>query len=115
MFKWLPGIAAKNRNSPRLMASAYCIATCLIALSVFDVITTNLGLAVGAVEANKLMRWFQAQLGDWWFLPRLIGQIIPAMMIVWYPHRGVLLVITPVIPILAYFVWNNARIIGVLS
>ncbi len=115
MFKWLPGIAAQNRNSPRLMAASYTISACLIVLAVMDVITTNLGLAVGAVEANQLMRWFQAKLGDWWFVPRLIGQIIPIMMIIWYPHRGVLLVITFVIPILGFYVWNNARIVGMLS
>lgn len=114
MFKWLPGIAARNRNSPRLMAAAYCIATCLIVLSILDIVTTNLGLDVGAMEANWIMRWFQKHLGDWWFLPRLIGQIVPAMMIIWYPHRAVLVVMTPVIPILGYFVWNNASIVVAL-
>ncbi len=115
MFKWLPAIAAKNRNSPRLMAASYFIATCLIVLTILDIITTNLGLAAGAVEANKIIRWFQENLGDWWFIPRLIAQIIPAMMIVWYPHRAVLLVTTPVIPILAFYVWNNARLAGLIS
>ncbi|TQV80403.1 DUF5658 family protein [Denitrobaculum tricleocarpae] len=115
MFKWLPGIAAKNRNSPRLMAASYFIATCLITLAVLDIVTTNLGLAVGAYEANRIIRWFQSTMGDWWFLPRLIGQLIPAMMIVWYPHRLVLLVISPVVPILGFYVWNNARIVGMLS
>ncbi len=112
LFKWLPAIAMKNRNSPRLMAASYTIATCLMVLAVADVITTNLGLAAGAVEANDIMRWFQKKLGDWWFLPRLIGQLVPAVMILWYPHRAVLVVITPVIPVLGYFVWNNARLAG---
>lgn len=115
MFKWLPAIAAQNRNSPRLMAASYTIAACLITLAVLDVITTNLGLAAGAVEANRIIRWFQTNLGDWWFIPRLIGQLVPAIMILWYPHRAVLIMITPVIPLLAFYVWNNAKIAGVLS
>ncbi len=112
MFEWLPAIASKNRNSPRLKAASYFIAAILIVLAILDVITTNLGLAAGAVEINKLMRWFQKNLGDWWFVPRLLGQLIPAVMIIWYPHRAVLMVVTPVIPILAFVVWNNAKIAG---
>ena len=112
MFEWLPPIASQNRNSPRLKAASYFIAASLISLAVLDVITTNLGLAAGAVEANKLMRWFQKNLGDWWFVPRLLAQLIPAIMIIWYPHRAVLVVIAPVIPILAFVVWNNARLAG---
>lgn len=112
MFQWLPVIALQNRNSPRLKAASYMIAGILITLAILDVITTNLGLAAGAVEANKLIRWFQKNLGDWWFVPRLLAQLIPAIMIIWYPHRAVLIVITPVIPLLGYVVWNNAKLAG---
>jgi hypothetical protein len=112
VFQWLPAIASENRNSPRLRLASFFIASCLLALTVLDIMTTNLGLAAGAIEGNKIMRWFQDNMGQWWYLPRLIGQLIPAIMIVWYPHRYVLIIITPVIPILAYFVWNNARLAG---
>ncbi len=112
MFQWLPAIASQNRNSPRLKAASYLIAGILISLAILDVITTNLGLAAGAVEANKLIRWFQKNMGDWWFVPRLIAQLIPAIMIIWYPHRAVLLVVAPVIPILGLVVWNNAKLAG---
>ena len=112
VFQWLPAIASKNRNSPRLKTASYLIAGSLITLAILDVITTNLGLAAGAVEANKIIRWFQKNLGEWWFIPRLVAQLVPAFMIIWYPHRAVLIVITPVIPILAYVVWNNAKLAG---
>lgn len=115
LFHWLPPIAARNRNSPRLRYASYVMAATLVLLSILDIISTNMGLSAGAVEANRIMRWVQYQLGDWWFIVRLVAQMIPALMIIWYPHRLVLLVVAPVIPLVAFVVFNNLRLAGVFQ
>ncbi len=107
LFSWLPEVAARNRKSPRLARAAHVVGGVLFALALLDVFSTNLGLAAGAVETNRLIRWLQAQFGMWWFLPKLALQMIPVAMILWYPHRWVLVIVTPVVPLTAYFVWNN--------
>lgn len=110
MFAWLPHVAAKHRNSPRLTKAAHVVAGILFALALMDVFSTNLGLANGAYETNKLIGWLQANFGMWWFVPKLLVHMIPVAMILWYPHRRVLMIVTPVVPLTAYFVWNNFQL-----
>ncbi len=110
LFAWLPRVAAQNRQSPRLKKAAHVVAGILFALALMDVFSTNLGLANGAVEANKLIGWLQGTFGMWWFIPKLMLAMIPVAMILWYPHRRVLLIVSPVIPLTAFVVWNNFQI-----
>jgi hypothetical protein len=110
LFEWLPHVAAKHRSSPRLTKAAHIVAGILFALALMDVFSTNLGLANGAFETNHLIGWLQDTFGMWWFVPKLIIHLIPVAMILWYPHRWVLMIVSPVIPYTAFIVWNNLHI-----
>lgn len=49
----------------------YALALALIIASIFDVLSTNAAINVGAYEANPLMAWFQKVLGAEWWLARI--------------------------------------------
>lgn len=114
MFEWMPRYAARSRHKSRRRIASYFLATTLVVLASLDVMSTNAGLAKGGVETNNLMQWFQETLGHWWVLPRLLVQIVPAVMVLWYPHPAVLMAVLPVVPIIGYAVWNNFTIAGLI-
>lgn len=58
-------------------------------LQILDVISTNRVLAAGGWEANPAMVAAQAHLGAWWWLPKLTGMGVVALVMARWPLRFV--------------------------
>lgn len=58
----------------------------LALLQVGDVLSTNRAKAMGSFEVNPLMRWAQATLGAYWWLPKVGVIVVLAALIA--AHRG---------------------------
>lgn len=104
--------AADSRQDDRQRITGYLLATLMIVLGSLDVMSTNLGLAAGAVELNPIVRWVQATLGDWWSVPKMLLHAITAAMVLWCPRPAVLCCVGVVSVIIATVVWSNFQIGG---
>ena len=81
----------------------------------FDVATTNAGLIYGfAEEANPIVRMLMAAFANQWALAKLALQVAVSGMILWFPHRIVLVFFGIAVLINLGIVVNNFRIIGIL-
>ena len=89
--------AAESRRVDHWQALALIVAILALVVGVGDVISTNHGLAAGAVELNPLIAWLQAEMGTWWFLPKMVLHGVVAAMVLWYPRPIVMSVVIPVI------------------
>ena len=109
----LPKLAQQSRSDPRLSRAGHVTAFSILIIGVLDVISTNLGLAAGAVELNGFVAWLQSAWGEFWFLPKLALQMVPAGMVLWFPHFWVLVCVTPTVLLSAIVVFDNFQTIGV--
>ena len=64
-------IALRSRADKRLKRAGRVLATVILILGGFDVISTNAALATGQIEGNPLIRSLQAGMGIWWSLPKI--------------------------------------------
>lgn len=79
--------SAKCRADHRYHGTALLLATLMIFVGVYDVVSTNASLAVGSAEANGIVATFQEKWGYLWFIPKLVIHVAIAMVIVWLPSR----------------------------
>ena len=105
--------AARSRRVDRWQAFALIVAILTLVVGVGDVVSTNQGLAAGAVELNPLFAWIQAALGAWWFLPKMALHGIVAAMVLWYPQPMVLAVVIPIILANSAIILNNFALAAV--
>ena len=63
------------------------LATLIVFVGVFDVVSTNASLAAGNSEANGFIASLQQDWGSLWFIPKLIIHIALALVILWLPSR----------------------------
>jgi hypothetical protein len=102
-----------SRNPARVEAAgalgrvAPLLALLTLTVCVGDIISTNLGLAAGAVEINPLFAWIQGTLGGWWILPKIALHILVAAIIVGVARPAVLATVAPVVLFNAVVVVNN--------
>ncbi len=66
---------------------ALLLATLIVFVGVFDVVSTNASLAAGNREANGIVASFQNNWGDLWFIPKLLAHVAMAALILWLPSR----------------------------
>ena len=104
--------AADSRQDDTQRIASYLLATLLIVLGSLDVMSTNLGLAAGAVEMNPFVHWVQITLGEWWSVPKMLLHAITAAMVLWCPRPAVLYCVGAVSLIIATVVWNNFQLGG---
>lgn len=90
------------------------IALLVVAVGIFDAISTNAGLLVGAIEANPLMAFAQSALGDMWVAPKIGLHLVTALIVLMRPTRAVFACVGTVVAVNAYVVFNNFAIVGVL-
>ncbi len=64
-------IALRSRASERLRRWGGVLAGVIVIIGGLDVVSTNVALAAGQIEANPLVRWLQADMGTWWSLPKM--------------------------------------------
>jgi len=89
--------AAESRRVEHWQTLALIVAVLTLVVGVGDVISTNQGLAAGAVEINPLFAWLQAEMGAWWFLPKMALHGVVAAMVLWYPQPIVMSIVIPII------------------
>ena len=67
--------------------TALLLATLIVFVGVFDVVSTNASLAAGNAEANALVASFQQDWGALWFVPKITIHAALAVLILWLPSR----------------------------
>jgi len=111
-------VSASNVSSPLssvpVAPLAALIALSVVTVGIFDAISTNAGLLVGAIEANPLMAFAQASLGDMWVAPEIGPHLITALIVLMQPTRVVFACVGTVVAINALVVFNNFAIVAVL-
>ncbi len=63
------------------------LAFMIVVVGSLDVVSTNAAQAAGFYEGNPFMRLLQVQLGPWWALPKLVGHLALASIILWLPSK----------------------------
>lgn len=79
--------SARCRADRAYHGTALLLATLIVFVGVFDVVSTNASLAAGNAEANRIVASFQQNWGDLWFIPKLLAHIAMAVLILWLPSR----------------------------
>ena len=64
--------SARCRADNTQHGTALMLATLIMFVGVFDVVSTNASLAAGNAEANGIVASFQQNWGALWFIPKLL-------------------------------------------
>lgn len=111
ILKW----ASKARAEPPLMWSAIAISLVYLFVGLMDILSTGFALGLGAVEVNPLMAWLQTFEGSAWIQARLFAQTLISAMILFYPHKIVLMIVGTMVAVNAFVVWNNWHVVASLT
>jgi len=90
------------------------VAFIVLTIGILDVVSTNVGLAAGAVESNPLMAFAQDSLGHWWAAPKIAMQLLVAVIVLYRPARPVLACVGAAALVNGFVVLNNFALAGVL-
>lgn len=85
----------------------YVLALALIVASYFDVDSTNKAIRKGAYEANGIMAWFQAKMGEAWWIARVGLAVVPDAITFALPHYIANVALFALLLIYAAVVQNN--------
>lgn len=103
--------AAEARAGRRNMAIAFAAVMVYNFVGVFDIVSTIAAIELGvAEEANPLMRAIMDHYGVAWIAAKLFLQIVISGMVLWFPHRLVLIIFTLAVWTNGFIVLNNFRI-----
>lgn len=108
------GNVSSSISSVPVAPLAAFIALLVVTVGIFDAISTNAGLLVGAIEANPLMALAQSSLGDMWVAPKIGLHLITALIVLMRPTRAVFACVGTVVAVNALVVFNNFAIVAVL-
>lgn len=86
-IQWLRDYSARCRADGTYHGTALLLATLIIFVGVFDVVSTNASLAAGNEETNGIVESFQQNWGELWFIPKLVAHVAMAVLILWLPSR----------------------------
>ena len=109
-FQNLSKEARIARADSGLMVFAYFVGTLIFALGIMDVVSTEMGLAVGASESNPVVIGMMNVFGSFWIVPKMFLHGLLAYMVVWYPNRPTLWMMMVVNLITSIVVANNLAI-----
>ncbi len=105
--------AAKNRQIGRQVSAGRVLATLLVIVAGYDIVSTNAALAVGHMEGNPVIQSLQSELGAWWSLPKVGVHLLLAFLILWLPSKKMLSVARFVIFMYGLIVVNNLYLAGI--
>ena len=108
------GNVSSSISSVPVAPLAALIALSVVTVGIFDVISTNAGLLVGAIEANPLMAFVQASLGDMWVAPKMGLHLVAALIVLMRPSRIVFACVGTVVAVNTLVVFNNFAIAAAL-
>ena len=100
-------IARDARADKEAADFGFWLAVAIAVAGVFDVISTDLALSAGAYEANPIIRSLQAWLGVAWIAPKLLMHVLLGYMVMWYPNRPTLIMMTIVCGLIFLAAFNN--------
>ncbi len=86
------------------------IAPLTLLLAYMDIYSTNLSLSLGAIEANPVVHGFMMVFGQYWFVPKALAHVLIAAMIMWWPNKPTLRLVTIATFLLCLAVVNNFAI-----
>jgi hypothetical protein len=86
----------------------------LAAAQIADIITTNMFMAKGIKESNKLVRWCMDKFGSLWFWPKIALVIICTgwgyfASVYWHPLGAAILLTIPAMWTLCLGVYQNIQ------
>lgn len=103
--------AAAARAGRRNIAIAFAAVVVYNFVGVFDIVSTIAAIGLGvAEEANPLMRAIMDNYGVAWIAAKLFLQIVISGMVLWFPHRLVLIIFIFAVWTNGFIVLNNFRI-----
>ena len=103
--------AAEARAGRRNMAIAFAAVMVYNFVGVFDIVSTIAAIELGvAEEANPLMRAIMDHYGVAWIAAKLFLQLVISGMVLWFPHRFILIIFTLAVWTNGFIVLNNFRI-----
>ena len=103
--------AAIARAGRRNLAIAAAAVLVYNVVGVFDIISTMAAINLGvAEEANPLMRAVMDHYGAGWIAAKLFLQFVISAMVLWFPHRIVLMIFIFAVWTNGFIVINNFRI-----
>ena len=105
-------IAIKSQNNHRLRNLGRILALAIVIVGGLDLISTNIALGAGQIEANPVLRSMQTDLGPWWSLPKMAFHLALAYLVLWLPSKRMLA--TGVVVSVGYMlmVANNLHLAG---
>ena len=89
------------------MKAAHVLAFALILVGVFDVVSTNMALAAGNIEANPLISAIQDVFGPWWAAPKMLVHVLFAWFIIWLPSQRMITIGSGVVVCFVAIAANN--------
>lgn len=93
------------------MAIAFAVVMAYNMIGIFDIVSTIAAIEIGAgEEANPLMRVVMDNYGVAWIGAKLFLQVVISAMVLWFPHRFILIIFTLSVWTSGFIVINNFRI-----
>jgi len=93
------------------MAIAFAAVVAYNFVGVFDIVSTIAAIELGvAEEANPVMRTIMDHYGVAWIAAKLFLQVVISAMVLWFPHRFVLIIFALAVWTNGFIVLNNLRI-----
>ncbi len=105
-------IAFTSRNNHRLQGLGRILAFAMVVVGGLDLVSTNVALAAGQIEANPLMHSIQLDLGLWWSLPKMAFHLALAYLVLWIPSKRMLATGAVVSVVYVMLVANNLYLAG---
>ena len=62
----------------------------IVVVGVLDIVSTNASIAAGGIENNVFVAALMVQMGNWWFVPKLVVHLLVAAFILWLPSYQLL-------------------------
>ncbi len=115
MLEWIQKLRDYGTHCRRdviVRGAALLLASMLVFVGVFDVISTNAAIAAGNAEANPLVAAFQRHWGIWWFVPKLSIHIALAVVVLWLPSRRMIRNARVGVAIYAAIIISNFHLAG---
>ena len=105
-------IAFTSRKNHRLRHWGRILAFAMVVVGGLDLVSTNVALAAGQIEANPLMHSIQTDLGLWWSLPKMAFHLALAYLVLWIPSKRMLATGAVVSVAYVVLVANNLYLAG---
>lgn len=106
--------AALAREDGRARRWAFWLAIVMVLVGWLDVVSTHLALEAGGEEANPIVHFLMVHLGAFWAVPKIVLHGLIGFMIMWWPNRPTLLMLSVTTAMILAAVINNFAIAAMI-